>query len=135
MHVIFTWSLDSGLRACQQLKRQVVSFMFAVNIILGDISNVFVWSYMYLTSSEGAHSQAFRRTRNSEDGYFSKQYALLQPENPLFKRFYTHRGWQRQPKTHRNTSTAVVLLSQVPKSSSEASPIHYFASPLNTQHS
>lgn len=27
------WSLDSGVRACQQHKRQVVSFMFAVNEI------------------------------------------------------------------------------------------------------
>lgn len=63
--------------------------MFVVNIILGEISKVFFWSHMYLTRSEGAHSQAFRSARNSEDGYFSKLYALLQPENPLFRVFYT----------------------------------------------
>lgn len=124
------WSLDSGLRACRQHKRRVVSFMFAVNIILGEISKVFIWSYMYLTSSEGAHSQGFRTARNSEDGYFSKQYALLQPQNPLFRGFYTHRGWQRQLKIHRNTSTAVVLLSQLPESSSEASPDPLLCFPL-----
>lgn len=46
--------------------------MFGVDIILGENPKVFVCSYGYLTSSEGAHSQAFRRARNSEDGYFSK---------------------------------------------------------------
>lgn len=39
-------SEDSGLRACQKHKKQVVSFRFAVNIILGENSKVFLWFYV-----------------------------------------------------------------------------------------
>lgn len=85
---ISMWPSDSGLRGCQQHKKQVFSFMFAVSRILGENSNCFLWfsiSYklwMYPLTSipEGLESLQMAIFLNNK--LFSSQ-KILPLEDPI----------------------------------------------------